>query len=159
MTNSRRTPQTLGWTSTLLGGLGVHYDIPVSDTQQTVGLRVGFIKSNVTTDKLFPINLRDIMGPPKMSLLLEIKSALALIVRLRFILFVHTDDLSRCITSNQQGQMLIQNFDRIVSRPNVTPRQALQYTTNSIPINLVFQENFPINTQDGTACAIETTSD
>ena len=39
--------------------------------------------------------------------------------------------------------MLVQNPHRIVRRPNVTSRQISHCTTDCIPINLVFQENFP----------------
>ena len=53
---------------------------------------------------------------------LKVKSALALITKTMCILIAHTDDLGRYITSNQQGQELIQNLNRIVSGPNVTPR-------------------------------------
>ena len=54
-------------------GLDIHKNIPVSITKLTIGLRVGFISSHLIADKLFPINPRAIMGPPKMSLLLEVK--------------------------------------------------------------------------------------
>ena len=43
--------------------------------------------------------------------------------------------------------MLVQNLHRIVRRPNVTPGQIPLCTTDCIPINLVFQENFPTKTQ------------
>ena len=43
--------------------------------------------------KLFPVNPEAITGPPKMSLLLEAKSMPALIIKPRFILVTHTDDL------------------------------------------------------------------
>ena len=82
-----------------------------------------------------------------MSLLLEIKSMLALIIKPRLILLMHTDDLGWYITSNQQEQMFIQNLNRIVSEPNITPGQILYRTTDCIPVDLMFQENFPIITQ------------
>ena len=120
-------------------GLGVHKNIPVSDTKLTLGLRVGFVSSHLIAHKLFPVNVRAITGPLKMSLLLEVKRTPALIVKLRLILVMHTDDLGRYITSNQQGHMLVQYLNRIVSRPNVTSRQILYCTTYCSPINLVFQ--------------------
>ena len=86
-----------------------------------VGLRVGFISSHWTVDKLFPVNPRAITSPPKMSLLLEAKSMPALIIKPRLILVAHTDDLGWNKTSNQQQQMLILNLNRIVIRTNVTP--------------------------------------
>ena len=60
---------------------------------------------------------------------------------------MHMDDLGGYIMSNQQGKMLIQNLNRIVRRPNVMPWQIPHCTTDCIPIILVFQENFPANTQ------------
>ena len=112
-----------------------------------LGLRVCFISSDLTANKLFPINPRAVTGPPKMSLLFEVESTSALIIEPRLILVTCTDDLGGYITSNQQGKMLVQNLHRIVRRPNVTPEQIPQCTTDCIPINLVFQENFPTNTQ------------
>ena len=128
-------------------GLNVYKNIPVSITKLTLGLLVGFISSHLIADKLFPINPRAITGLPKMSLLLEAKSMPALIIKPRFILVTHTDDLGRYITSNQQGKMFFQNLNRIVRKPNVMPIQFPYCTTNSIPIDLMFQENFPNHTQ------------
>ena len=54
-------------------------------------------------------------------LLLEAKSMLALIMKPRLVLVTHVDDLDCYITSNQQGQILIQNLDWIFSKLNVTP--------------------------------------
>ena len=82
-----------------------------------------------------------------MSLLIEAQSLPALIIKPRLILVAHTDDLGWNKTSNQQRQMLIQNLNRIVSRPNAIPGQIMYYNTNCIPIDLMFKENFPINTQ------------
>ena len=77
-------------------------------------------------DKLIPINLRAFTGPLKMNPLLEAKSMPALIINPRFILVTHTDDLGWYITSNQQGNIFFQNLNRIVRKPNVTPRQLPQ---------------------------------
>ena len=86
-------------------GLDAHENIDVSDTKLMLGLRVCFIISDLTANKLFPINQRAITGPPKMSLLLEVESTSALIIESRLILVMHTDDLGGYITSNQQGKM------------------------------------------------------
>ena len=61
-------------------GLDVHQNIDVSDTKLMLGLRVCFISSDLTANKLFPINPRAITGPPKMSLLLEVESPSAYII-------------------------------------------------------------------------------
>ena len=124
-------------------GLDTHKNSPVSVTKLTLGLRVGFISSHLTVDKLFPVNPRAITGKPKMRFLLEAKSMPALIIKPRLILVTHTNHLGWFITSNQQGQMFIQNLNRIVSKPNVTPWQILYCTTDCIPVDLMFQENFP----------------
>ena len=128
-------------------GLNVHKNIPVSNTKLTLGFRVGFISSHLIVDKLCPANPRAITGPPKMSLLLEAKSMPALSIKSRFILVTHTDDLGWYITSNQQGKMFVQNLHRIVRKPNVTPWQFPYCTADSIPIDLMFQENFATHTQ------------
>ena len=88
----------------LVRRLDIRKNIPVSVTKLTLGLRVGFILSHLTANKLFPANPRVITGPPKMSLLLEAKSMPALIIKPRIILVMHTDDLAFYIMSNQQGQ-------------------------------------------------------
>ena len=72
---------------------------------------------------------------------------LVLIMKPRLILVTHMDELGWYIMSNQQGQMFIQNLNRIVSKPNVMPGQILYCTTDCIPVELMFQENFPTNTQ------------
>ena len=76
-----------------MNGLDVHENIDVSDTKLTLGLRVCFISTDLTANKLFPINMRAITGPPKMSLLLEVESTSALIIEPRLILVPHTNDL------------------------------------------------------------------
>ena len=128
-------------------GLGIHKNILVSGTKLKLGLRVGFISSHLTADKLFPVNPRAITGPPKMSPLLEAKSMPALIIKPRLTPVPRMNDLSSNKTSNQHQQIFIQNLNRIASRPNVTPGQIMHCTTNCIPINLMFKENFPTNSQ------------
>ena len=128
-------------------GLDIHKNSPVSVTKLTLSLQLGFISSHLTANKLFPVNPRAITGPPKMSLLLETKSMPALIIKPMLILVTHTDYLGWNITSNQQGQMFVQNLNRIVSKANVTPGQILYCTTDCVPVDLMFEENFPTNTQ------------
>ena len=128
-------------------GLNIHKNISVSVPKLTLSLRAGFISSHLTADKLFPVNPRAIKDPPKMSLLLEAKSMPKLIIKPRFIVVSHTDDLGRYITSKQLGKMFVQNLNRIARMPNITPRQFPYCATNCIPIDLMFQENFPTHTQ------------
>ena len=128
-------------------GLDIHKNIPVYITKLTLGLRVGFIGSHLTAYKPFPVNMSAITCPSKMSLLPEVKSTPALIIKPSFMLVAHTDDFCWYIMSNQLGQMFIKNLNRIVSKPNVTPGQILYCTTDCIPADLMFQENFPTNTQ------------
>ena len=105
-------------------GLDIHKNIPVSVTKLTLGLRVGLICSHLTVAKLFPVNPRAITGPPKVCLQLEAKSMPALIIKQRLIFVAHADDLGWYITSNQHGQMFVQNLNRSVSKPNVMPPRA-----------------------------------
>ena len=54
-------------------GVSIHRIIPVSDTNLTPGLRIGFVSSQLTVDKLLTGNPRAITSPPKMSCLHEEK--------------------------------------------------------------------------------------
>ena len=128
-------------------GQYIHENSPVSVTKLTPGLRVGFISSPLTSDKLIPVNPRAITGPPNMSLLLEAKNMPALIIKPKLILVTHTDDLGWYITTNQQGYMFVQIFNRIVSKPNVTRGQIQYCTTDCILVDLKFPENFHSNIQ------------
>ena len=112
-------------------GLDIHKNSPVC-----------FISSRLTVNKLFPVNLRAITGPPKMSLLLEAKSMPASIIKPRLILVAHTDDLCWNITSKQQGEMFVQNLNRIVSKRNVIPGQILYFTADCISVDSMFEGNF-----------------
>ena len=53
----------------LMMELGIHKNIIVSVTKLTLGLRVSFISSQLTADKLFTVKPKSITGPPKMSML------------------------------------------------------------------------------------------
>ena len=61
-------------------GLDIHKNSPVSVTKLTLGLQVGFVSSHLTANKLFPVD-PSATGPMKMSLLLEAKSMLAMIIK------------------------------------------------------------------------------
>ena len=54
-------------------GLDIHKTIHDSVIKLTLDLRVCFISSYLTADKLFPVNPRAITSLPKMSLLFEAK--------------------------------------------------------------------------------------
>ena len=125
----------------------IHKNVPDSVTKLMFGHRVGFISSHLTMDKPFPVNPIAIMGQLKMSLLLEAKSIPALIIKPRLILVMHTNDLGWYITSNQQGQNFVQDLNMIVRKPNDTQRQFPYCTTDSIPIDFMFQGNFLTHTQ------------
>ena len=88
----------------LTRGLNIDKNTPVFVSKLMRDLQVGLISSYLTADKLFPVNLRAIAGPPK-SLLLEAKSTPVLIIKPRLILVAYTDDLSWYITSNQQDDV------------------------------------------------------
>ena len=102
MTNSGQTHAADLRVTDHLCGHGIHKNIYVSNTKVMLGLRVGFISSHSTADKLFLVNLRAFMGPPKMSLLHEAKSMPALIIKPTLILVAHPDDLGWNKTYNQQ---------------------------------------------------------
>ena len=54
--------------------------------------------------------------------------------------------------------MFAQNLNSTVSKPNVMTGQIPYRTTEIIPIDLMFQENFPTHTQVWTAFTIEMTA-
>ena len=139
-------------------GLDVHENIDVSNTKLMLGVRVCFISSDRTVNKLFPINLRAVTGPPTMSLLLEVKSTSALIIEPRLILVTYMGDLGGYITSNQQGNMLVQNLHRIVRRPNVTGRSRIAPQT-VFQFTWCFRKTFLLTHKLGTACAVEMTTE
>ena len=106
----------------LVRRLDIPKNIPVSVNKLSSGLRDGFITSYLTADKLFPVNSRAIMAPPKMSLLLEAKCMPALIIKPRLILVTHPNDhgpssRDRCSFKTSTGlsacQMLRQGRSRI----------------------------------------------
>ena len=136
-------------------GQDIHKNVPVSVTKLTLRLRLLFISARLTTDKLSQVNDIAITGSPKMSLALEAKNMPAVIIKIKFLLVQHTDDLDWYITINQQEQMLVQHLDRIVRRQNVTSLQILWKTTNCILIFLIFKIIFMTNTKDWNCLAIE----
>ena len=142
-----------------MGEIGIHKNIAVFNSKLTLGLRVRFMSSNLTADKPIPVNPRVITGPPKMSLLLEAQNSPALTIKRRLILVAHSDYLGWYITPNHQQQILILNFDRIVSRSNLTPGQMMYFTTNCFSIDLMLRKTLLLTHMFGTAWAIEITAD
>ena len=115
--------------------LGIHKNIPVSGTKLTLGLRVGFISSHLKVNKLFPVNPRVITGPPKMNLLLEAKSMIALIIKPWLILVAHTDDLGWNKVSKQQHKCSFKTSTRLSAdqifhqgRSCIAPQTVFQLT-------------------------------
>ena len=139
-------------------GLDIHENIVVSDTKLTLGLRVCFICSDLTANKLFPMNLRAVTGPPKMSLLLEVESTSALIIEPRLILVTYMDDLGGYITSNQQGKVLIQNPHRIEDQMLRQGRSRIEPPT-VFQLTWCFRKTFLLTHKLGTACAVEMTAE
>ena len=79
----------------LMGTVGVHQNIPASDTKLTPSLGINFISPHLVMDKHIPVNLKSITRLPTMSLLLEVERIPAVIIKPRLILVTHTDHLSR----------------------------------------------------------------
>ena len=94
-----------------------------------------------------------------MSLLLEVENTPTLIIKPSLVPDVHTDDLGWYITSNQQGQMFIQNLaglsaDKMVRQGRfcIVPQTALQLTW-------CYRKTLELLHKFGIACVIEMTSD
>ena len=120
---------------------------------------LGFISSHLTADKLLTVNSRAITYPQKISLVLETKSMPALIINPRLYLVTHTDGLGCYITSNQQGQMFIQNLNRIGGKPNVTPDRSCIGPQTVSQLTWCFRKIFLLTHKFGTTWDIEMTTD
>ena len=94
--NDELVPNILKSRPPLMRGLDIHKNSPVSVTKLALGLRVGFISSHLTANKLFPVNPRAITGPRKMSLLFEAKCMPALIIKPGLILVTYMEEFVRC---------------------------------------------------------------
>ena len=70
---------------------------------------VNFINAHLAVDKLFPVNPRAIMGPPNMSVMLEVTIMCASIDHQTKAYPCYAHGWSY-ITSNQQGLMLLLNY-------------------------------------------------
>ena len=66
-----------------MGTLGVHQNIPASDTKLTHSLCI-YIGPPLVMDKLIPVNSRAITSPPEMGPLLDVECNPAVIIKPRF---------------------------------------------------------------------------
>ena len=80
--------------------LGVHQNIPASDTKLTHSLGIYCTGSPLAMEKLIPVNSRAITSPPEMGPLLDVECTPAVIIKPRFILVTFMDHLSRNKTFN-----------------------------------------------------------
>ena len=83
-----------------MGTLGIHQNIPASETKLTHSLGICSIGPPLVMDKLIPVNSRAIMSPTEMSLLLEVECTPSVIIKPKFILVTQMDHLSRNKTFN-----------------------------------------------------------
>ena len=83
-----------------LWGVGVHQNVPASDTKLTHSLGIYSIGPPLVMDKLIPVISRAITSLPEMGPLLDVECMPAVIIKLRFILDTHTEHLSRNKTFN-----------------------------------------------------------
>ena len=83
-----------------MGALGIHQNIPASDTKLTHSLCIYSIGPPLVMDKLIPVISRAITNPPEMGPLLDVECKAAVIIKSRFILVTHTDHLSQNKTFN-----------------------------------------------------------
>ena len=77
-----------------MGTLGVHQNIPASDTKLKHSLGIYSIGPPLLMDELSPVNSREITSPPEMGPLLDIECKPAVIIKPRLILVTHKDHLS-----------------------------------------------------------------
>ena len=102
--------------------LGVHQNIPASDTKLTPSLGIYYMSHPLVMDEPIRVNPRAITSPPKMSLLLEVERMPLVIIKpsLDIVTFcaTHRDKIF-----NSWKQMRIQNLNRIVCTPDASPRR------------------------------------
>ena len=67
-----------------MGTLGVHQNIPASDTKLTHSLGIYSIGPPLVMDKLIPVISRAITSPPEMGPLLDVECKPAVIIKPRF---------------------------------------------------------------------------
>ena len=89
-------------------GLGIHKNIPVSDTKLTLGLRVGVISTRLTEDKFFSINPRQqSRASTEDESPAWTKITTELIIKPRLILIVHTDDIDDILIVHKDDKLII----------------------------------------------------
>ena len=77
-----------------MGTLGIHQNIPASDTKLMPSLCINFITHPLVMDILIPVNFRVITSPPKLNLLLEVDMVTASVtIKPRLIFVMHADNL------------------------------------------------------------------
>ena len=117
-------------------GLNVHKNIPVSVTKLMLSLRVGFISSHLTADKLFPVNPKAITGPLKMSLLLEGRGQ-------KHACIDHQTEVYPCYTPwlvhnvQQAGKDVHSKTQQDCQKAKCYASQFPYCTTDSIPIDFI----------------------
>ena len=84
----------------LMGTLGIHQNIPASDTKLTHSLGIYSIGPPLVMEKLIPVKSSAITSSPEMSLLLEVTCTPAVIIKPRFILIMYMNHHSQNKTSN-----------------------------------------------------------
>ena len=78
-----------------MGTLGVHQNIPASDTKLTHSLVINSIGPPLVMDKLIIVNSRVITCPLEMGPMLDVEYKPAVIIKPRLILVTHTDHLGQ----------------------------------------------------------------
>ena len=127
-------------------GLDIHKIIPVSVTKLTLGLRVGFISSHLM-DKLFLLTEErsrvhrrwaSCLGPKACLHLSSNKGISTLCTRMTLVGLERPTCRDRCSFKTSTG---------LSASQMVSQGRSCICTTYCIPVALMFQENFPTNTQ------------
>ena len=122
-----------------MGTLGNHQNIPASNTKLTHSLGIYSIGPPLVMDKLSPVNGIAITSPPEMSPLLDVECKPA-VIKPRFILVTHMDDLSRKLLGTKHS----------TSRDKCT----FSLSTGLSALQILRQGNTPIASQTADQLAL-----
>ena len=134
-----------------MGTLGVHQNIPASDTKLTYSLGIYSIGPPLVKDKLIPVNSRGSRVHRRWAPCMMSNASLQSSSNQGLSLFRTRITLVGTKRSTSRDKMHLHPLNLIVSTLDTSPRQ-LTYCIGE-PINSVFQKHPPANTQKGIACA------
>ena len=136
--------------------LGVHQNIPASNTKLTHGLGIYSIGPPLVMDKLIPVISRAITSPPEMGAMLDVECKPAVIIKPRFILVTHTDTLVRGTKRSTSRDKCTFNLSTGLSALQILYQGNTPIASQTADqLTLCFRRTLLLTHKLGIACAIE----